>query len=159
MSRKAYSDNPQSVQTPQDVDYMGIENGGTGLPYMKKVQVGNLLQQERDRLDDLETNKANKSESYKRNEIDAKLDTKVDKVAGRGLSDENYTLDEKNKVANVPNDTNAELDLKESVANVEAHKNAIMPHQFVDESTGKIYRYGQRLSVNKRPQTLTEEII
>lgn len=41
--------------------------------------------------------------------IDQLTHQKVDKVDGKELSDENYTLEEKNKVANVPNDTNAQL--------------------------------------------------
>lgn len=40
------------------------------------------------------------------------LNEKVDKEVGKGLSDENYTLDEKSKVANVPLDTNAQLEEK-----------------------------------------------
>ena len=35
--------------------------------------------------------------------------SKVDKIAGKGLSTEDYTTAEKNKVANVPLDTNAQL--------------------------------------------------
>ena len=37
------------------------------------------------------------------------LAAKVDKVAGKGLSTEDYTTDEKSKVANVPLNTNTEL--------------------------------------------------
>lgn len=37
------------------------------------------------------------------------LDGKVDKVEGKGLSTEDYTTEEKTKMANVPDDTNAQL--------------------------------------------------
>lgn len=37
---------------------------------------------------------------------------KVDKVVGKDLSDENYTIEEKNKVANVPDNTIAQLNDK-----------------------------------------------
>ena len=42
-------------------------------------------------------------------DIRTTLSEKVDKVAGKGLSDENYTLAEKSKVANVPENTVAQL--------------------------------------------------
>lgn len=45
------------------------------------------------------------------------LDNKVDKVAGKGLSENDYTDADAAKVANVPADTNTELAAKESSAN------------------------------------------
>ena len=44
--------------------------------------------------------------------VDQQDALKVDKVAGKGLSTEDYTTAEKSKVANVPLNTNAELGLK-----------------------------------------------
>lgn len=43
------------------------------------------------------------------NEIKTAVNTKVDKVAGKGLSANDYTADDANKVANLPDDTNGAL--------------------------------------------------
>lgn len=44
-------------------------------------------------------------------DIDSLQNNKVDKVSGKGLSDNNYTDQEVSKVSNLPSDTNNELNL------------------------------------------------
>ena len=46
---------------------------------------------------------------YTEAEVNTLLDLKQNKETGKGLSQENYTTAEKNKVANIPTDTNASL--------------------------------------------------
>lgn len=69
------------------------------------------------------------------------LNEKVDKVVGKGLSDENYTLDEKSKVANVPENTVAQL--AEKVQNFKI-KNEVVNGDFSQGIAG----YMQILPVN-----------
>ena len=51
----------------------------------------------------------NKEEVYKKSEVDTSLETKVDKVEGKGLSTEDYTTEEKAEVAKVTNKQNKHL--------------------------------------------------
>lgn len=53
---------------------------------------------------------------YQKDEVDDLLDGKVDKVSGRGLSEQNYTLAEKTKLAGLHNYDDTELQVK--VANL-----------------------------------------
>lgn len=53
---------------------------------------------------------------YQKDEVDDLLDGKVDKVSGRGLSEQNYTLSEKTKLAGLHNYDDTELQVK--VANL-----------------------------------------
>jgi len=50
------------------------------------------------------------------NEVKAAVNSKVDKIAGKGLSTEDFTTLEKAKVANVPSNTNTELAAKQSTS-------------------------------------------
>ena len=74
---------------------------------------------------------------------------KVDKITGKGLSTEDYTTDEKSKVANVPSNTNTELGLKvdkvtgkglstEDYTTAEKSKVANAPLNTNDELLGKM---------------------
>lgn len=49
---------------------------------------------------------------YKKGQVDAALATKVDKETGKGLSEQNYTLAEKNKLAGLYNYDDSELQAK-----------------------------------------------
>ena len=62
--------------------------------------------------------KANSADVYTKTETDGKLDTKVDKESGKGLSANDYTNTDKAKVNNLPDDTGAELDTKANSADV-----------------------------------------
>lgn len=64
----------------------------------------------KDELDNLLNGKADSNHEhgdlyYTENEIDTQMDTKVDKVTGKGLSTEDFTTAEKNKLANLENTT------------------------------------------------------
>ena len=63
-------------------------------------------------------NTGDQSTAAEANEIKTAVNTKVDKVGGKGLSTNDYTTGDKNKVANVPADTNAELAAKVDVDGV-----------------------------------------
>ena len=82
------------------------DNGGSGgsvnlSNYYKKSQVDALLAAKADStdLDDYYL----KTQTYSQGEVDASLSGKVDKVAGKGLSQENYTSEEKTKLARLNN--------------------------------------------------------
>ncbi len=77
-------------------------------------------------------------------EVDALELGKVDKVVGQGLSDENYTLIEKNKVANLPDDTNAQL--AEKVQNFKL-KNEVVNGDFALPSFTDWFNYASTISV------------
>lgn len=51
---------------------------------------------------------------YTRDEVESRLDTKVDKVTGKGLSTNDYTTDDKNKLTGI--ESGAEINLIESVS-------------------------------------------
>jgi len=64
----------------------------------------------KDELDNLLNGKADSNHEhgdlyYTENEIDTQMDTKVDKVTGKGLSTEDFTTAEKSKLANLENTT------------------------------------------------------
>ena len=65
-------------------------------------------------------------------QLKALADAKVDKVAGKVLSDENYTAAEKAKIANVPENTNAQL--ADKVQNFKI-KNEIVNGNFTNNFT------------------------
>ena len=50
--------------------------------------------------------KANSADVYTKTQVDSSLNTKVDKVTGKGLSTEDYTTAEKSKLASIENNAN-----------------------------------------------------
>ena len=86
-----------------DMIQSGSGSGGTVdlNNYYKKTQVDALLAAKADStdLDDYYM----KIQTYSQNEVDTALADKVDKVAGKGLSQENYTSEEKTKLASLEN--------------------------------------------------------
>jgi len=67
------------------------------------------------------------------NEVKAAVNSKVDKIAGKGLSTEDFTTLDKAKVANVPSNTNTELAAKQSTS----EKNQVNGYAGLD-GAGKI---------------------
>lgn len=60
--------------------------------------------------------------------IDATLSNKVDKVSGKGLSTNDYTTTDKNKVGNLPSDTNTELGKKANATDLTNHTSNTTSH-------------------------------
>ena len=60
--------------------------------------------------------------------IDTALSNKVDKVSGKGLSTNDYTTTDKNKVGNLPSDTNTELGKKANVTDLTNHTSDTTSH-------------------------------
>lgn len=60
--------------------------------------------------------------------IDAALSNKVDKVSGKGLSTNDYTTTDKNKVGNLPSDTNNELGKKANAIDLTNHTSNTTAH-------------------------------
>lgn len=60
--------------------------------------------------------------------IDAALSNKVDKVNGKGLSANDYTTTDKNKVGNLPDNTNTELGKKANATDLTSHTSNTTAH-------------------------------
>lgn len=60
--------------------------------------------------------------------IDTALSNKVDKVSGKGLSTNDYTTTDKNKVGNLPSDTNNELGKKANATDLTSHTSNTTAH-------------------------------
>lgn len=58
---------------------------------------------------------------YQKDEVDDLLDSKVDKVSGRGLSEQNYTLSEKTKLAGLENYDDTEIQAEVSGLNIDVN--------------------------------------
>lgn len=90
-----------------NVLYM-VRKGGTGGDiYNEYIWVG-LLNSENG-YEFLGTTATDLTDYYKKSQVDAALATKVDKEGGKGLSEENYTLDEKTKLAGLKNYDDTEI--------------------------------------------------
>lgn len=112
------------------------------------------------------------------------VDLKVDKVTGKGLSTNDYTNDEKNKLSGIAagatkvedsatngnikvngteikvyDDTEVMSELSNIATQTDEHLESAMPHQFTNLKTGKKYRYGRQVSVDGIPQIISEEVI
>jgi len=84
-----------------------------------KSTLDTALAETKSYTDTVAAGKADKSNTYTKTEVDAALSGKVDKVAGKDLSTNDYTNSDKAKVANLPENTNAELALKANAADIE----------------------------------------
>ena len=105
----------------------------------------------KDEVDDLLSLKSDKADVYTKTEIDNKhyltkhqdISGKVDKVTGKGLSTEDYTTEEKNKLAGLSNynDSAVLLALKKKADINHTHSEYLTEHQDisgkVDKVTGK----------------------
>ena len=60
--------------------------------------------------------------------IDTALSNKVDKVSGKGLSANDYTTTDKNKVGNLPDNTNTELGKKANATDLTSHASNTTAH-------------------------------
>ena len=90
-----------------NVLYM-VRKGGTGGDiYNEYIWVG-LLNSENG-YEFLGTTATDLTDYYKKSQVDAALATKVDKEGGKGLSEENYTLAEKTKLAGLKNYDDTEI--------------------------------------------------
>lgn len=92
------------------------------------------------------------------NEVKTAVNSKVDKVTGKGLSEEDYTTAEKAKVANVPANTNAELAAKEVSANKSTDVNADQASNTKYPSVKAVYDWVVNLLTGKVSTTGNESI-
>lgn len=115
---KAFSDNPREATIVTQDDYMGIESGGVGLEFMKKVKVGTVLEGVNNKID------ANKAE------IEGKLEDLTDIVEANETDIEQKvtTLEQKvdsneadieQKFTSLQNTVNTnEADIEQKVSNL-----------------------------------------
>ena len=90
-----------------NVLYM-VRKGGTGGDiYNEYIWVG--LSNSENGYEFLGTTATDLTDYYKKSQVDAALATKVDKEGGKGLSEENYTLAEKTKLAGLKNYDDTEI--------------------------------------------------
>lgn len=90
-----------------NVLYLVRKQGSGEDIYNEYIWVG--LTASEDGYEFLGTTSTDLSDYYQKEEVDALLNNKVDKVSGKGLSDQNYTLAEKNKLAGLSNYDDSEL--------------------------------------------------
>lgn len=76
----------------------------------------------------------NANETWSSNKIDTELQTKVNKVVGQGLSDENYTLAEKNKLAGL--ESSKFKGVYTSLANLQSAHPTSEPGAYADVDEG-----------------------
>lgn len=95
------SDGKVEIQTANDLNFFSRKNsakgGGTGTYDDTAIKSD---------ITDLQTGKADKSDVYTKTETNNALNTKVDKVENMGLSANNYTTTEKNKLAGIETNAN-----------------------------------------------------
>lgn len=104
---------------------------------------------------------------YAKDEIDAFLETKAGVsavnilraevqgiIAGQALDPNKDTEILEARTSGITGETFATLG-----ARIDQHENSNMPHFFVNQKTGKTYRYGFRINEDGNPQTIYEEII
>ena len=100
-----------------NVLYM-IRKGGTGEDiYNEYIWVG--LSNSENGYEFLGTTATDLTDYYKKSQVDAALATKVDKEGGKGLSEENYTLAEKTKLAGLKNYDDTEIQAEVSGLNTD----------------------------------------
>ena len=100
-----------------NVLYM-IRKGGTGGDiYNEYIWVG--LSNSENGYEFLGTTATDLTDYYKKSQVDAALATKVDKEGGKGLSEENYTLAEKTKLAGLKNYDDTEIQAEVSGLNTD----------------------------------------
>lgn len=100
-----------------NVLYM-IRKGGTGEDiYNEYIWVG--LSNSENGYEFLGTTATDLTDYYKKSQVDAVLATKVDKEGGKGLSEENYTLAEKTKLAGLKNYDDTEIQAEVSGLNID----------------------------------------
>lgn len=100
-----------------NVLYM-VRKGGTGGDiYNEYIWVG--LSNSENGYEFLGTTATDLTDYYKKSQIDAALATKVDKEGGKGLSEENYTLAEKTKLAGLKNYDDTEIQAEVSGLNTD----------------------------------------
>ena len=100
-----------------NVLYM-VRKGGTGEDiYNEYIWVG--LSNSENGYEFLGTTATDLTDYYKKSQVDAALATKVDKEGGKGLSEENYTLAEKTKLAGLKNYDDTEIQAEVSGLNTD----------------------------------------
>lgn len=100
-----------------NVLYM-VRKGGTGEDiYNEYIWVG--LSNSENGYEFLGTTATDLTDYYKKSQVDAALATKVDKEGGKGLSEENYTLAEKTKLAGLKNYDDTEIQTEVSGLNTD----------------------------------------
>ena len=100
-----------------NVLYM-VRKGGTGEDiYNEYIWVG--LSNSENGYEFLGTTATDLTDYYKKSQVDAALATKVDKEGGKGLSEENYTLVEKTKLAGLKNYDDTEIQAEVSGLNTD----------------------------------------
>ena len=100
-----------------NVLYM-VRKGGTGEDiYNEYIWVG--LSNSGNGYEFLGTTATDLTDYYKKSQVDAALATKVDKEGGKGLSEENYTLAEKTKLAGLKNYDDTEIQAEVSGLNTD----------------------------------------
>lgn len=102
-----------------NVLYM-VRKGGTGEDiYNEYIWVG--LSSSEDGYEFLGTTATDLTDYYKKSQVDAALATKVDKEGGKGLSEQNYTLAEKTKLAGLENYDDTEIQAEVSGLSVDVN--------------------------------------
>lgn len=102
-----------------NVLYM-VRKGGTGEDiYNEYIWVG--LSSSEDGYEFLGTTATDLTDYYKKSQVDAALATKVDKEGGKGLSEQNYTLAEKTKLAGLENYDDTEIQAEVSGLNTDVN--------------------------------------
>ena len=102
-----------------NVLYM-VRKGGTGEDiYNEYIWVG--LSSSENGYEFLGTTATDLTDYYKKSQVDAALATKVDKEGGKGLSEQNYTLAEKTKLAGLENYDDTEIQAKVSGLNTDVN--------------------------------------
>ena len=100
-----------------NVLYM-VRKSGTGEDiYNEYIWVG--LSNSENGYEFLGTTATDLTDYYKKSQVDAALATKVDKEGGKGLSEENYTLAEKTKLAGLKNYDDTEIQAEVSGLNTD----------------------------------------
>ena len=100
-----------------NVLYM-VRKGGTGEDiYNEYIWVG--LSNSENGYEFLGTTATDLTDYYKKSQVDVALATKVDKEGGKGLSEENYTLAEKTKLAGLKNYDDTEIQAEVSGLNTD----------------------------------------
>lgn len=102
-----------------NVLYM-VRKGGTGEDiYNEYIWVG--LSSSENGYEFLGTTATDLTDYYKKSQVDAALATKVDKEGGKGLSEQNYTLAEKTKLAGLENYDDTEIQAEVSGLNTDVN--------------------------------------
>ena len=93
--------------------------------------IANALSEAKDYTDTVAEDKADKADTYTKAEVDDALSDKVDKVEGKGLSTEDYTTEEKQRLAGIADGaTRYTDDMAQTVAEgvVAAHNTSETAH-------------------------------